>query len=278
MIAIDFSPGMHGHFLEYVVNRYLLQVNVNIENIFQSSGAAHSINTDQQYVHARIAKGGHFSSFNHLYPEDADKIIFIQHNPELDFVLLSNIFYRCHPTAVTGKDVNIKEIQQLHIDNMFDQSYTELELRKNWFTKLLENHLIDYTKIKYNSPPPTYMFDYTAFFKLNQFIIELQKLSNFLSVTLEFDQSLIELHNTFIELNQGWNQYQHCQKIIQAILNNADYPIPPNWQIQAYINCQLSNMFKLYDGCLFEHEIYPDNAQDIHRIILKHIEDFETRF
>jgi hypothetical protein len=277
MIAIDFAPGLHGHFLEYVVNRYLLKVDANIENIFQFSGATHNIHANEQYVCARVAKCRHFSSFNYLYPTDTDKIIFIQHNPKLDFVLLTNIFYRCHPDTVTGKDVNIKEIQQLHIDAMFNQKFTQAELRNNWFTKLSERHF-NQTELKHNSLLPCYMFDYTTFFRLDQFIIELQKLSNFLSVTLTFDKSLIELYNTFIKLNQGWNQYQQCQQIIQAILNNTNYSIPSNWQIQAYINYQLSNMFKLYDGCLFEHDHYPNNAQDIHYIILTHLKDFDKRF
>ena len=58
-MAIDFAPGLHGHFLEYVINRYIFGVTCDVDSIFQSSGAVHAINVDSDYQKNKIANRGH---------------------------------------------------------------------------------------------------------------------------------------------------------------------------------------------------------------------------
>ena len=77
-VALDFAPGLHGHFLELVLNKYVYKVPFNGTNIFQSSGAVHAINVDQEYQRLKIVHQSHFSSFNKKYPETTEKVVFVK--------------------------------------------------------------------------------------------------------------------------------------------------------------------------------------------------------
>ena len=164
MIAIDFAPGLHGHFLEYVINKFIFGVPSETKNIFQSTGAAHCINWDTTYQKNKIAERGHFSSFDYNYPDKTEKIIWIKHDQELDFVLLINQFDRCSPDAVKSNDFNIDDIKKLHLDNMFDRASTPKDLRDNWYNKLLEFHNNKITSLKHSTDLPVFDFNYGSFF------------------------------------------------------------------------------------------------------------------
>jgi hypothetical protein len=278
MTVIDFAPGTHGHFLEYVVNTYIFNINAPVKNLFQTSGAAHNINAAPEYQAQKMASSGHFSSYNHHYPDNTKKIIWIKHDPELDFVLLVNIFNRCHPDAIDGTDVNINEIHQLQMDLMFSSNQTPKSLRNDWYTKLQEHHL-DQTKLKQKSDLPTFDFEYRSFFSLAEFIEQLQLLADFLNLTFVYNQSFIELYQEFIKINQGYQQYCTVLKIIDAILTNQPYPIDQtNWQIQSYINYRLSKLFKIYDGIIYSDDQYPKDANDIHKLVLEFVKNYDSRF
>jgi len=278
MIAIDFAPGQHGHFLEYVVNNFIYNIGVPIENIFQSSGAAHNINICAEYQASKQASSRHYSSFNCPYPKDAEKIVWIKHDPSLDFILLSNIYHRCHPKAVTGMDVNINEIAQLHRDGMFDSNQTLSSLRNNWYAKLKERHFKQ-TELKKTTTLPVFDFEYSSFFSLAAFVEQLQQLANFLNFTFVYSQSFVELYQKFISVNQGYSQYCTALKIVDSILTNQACPIDQdNWQIQSYINYCLSNLFKIHNGVLHECDQYPNNTQDIHKLVINFVTNYDKIF
>ena len=55
-LALDFAPGLHGHFLEYVCNRYIFKVPYEKNTVFQSTGACHTINTDSEYQKNKVVR------------------------------------------------------------------------------------------------------------------------------------------------------------------------------------------------------------------------------
>jgi hypothetical protein len=280
MTVIDFAPGQHGHFLEYVVNKYIFNINASIptNNLFQSSGAAHNINNSLEYQKRKIVFSGHYSSFNFTYPDQAEKIIWIDHAPNLDFILLTNIYHRCHPNAVNGTEVNIHEITQLHQDAMFDADQTLQSLRNNWYTKLQERHF-EQTKLKNNTNLPVFDFKYSSFFSLAAFIEHLQQLADFLNFTFVYNQSFVELYQKFIEVNQGYNQYCKALRIVDAILTNQSCLIDQqDWQLQAYINHQLSKLFKIYDGVLHDRNDYPSDTLILHNLVVEFVNNYDNIF
>jgi hypothetical protein len=278
MIVIDFAPGQHGHFLDYVVNNFIYNIDAPVENIFQTSGAAHNINNSAEYQARKQTLCAHYSSFNQLYPKNAEKIVWIKHDPELDFVLLSNIYHRCHPDAVKGTDVNINQITQLHLDAMFSSNQTIKSLRNNWYTKLQERHFKQ-TELKNNTALPVFDFEYSSFFSLQSFIEQLQQLADFLNFTFVYNQLFVELYQKFIEVNQGYNQHCNASRIVDAILTNQSCLIQQqDWQLQACINHRLSKLFKIYDGILHDSNDYPNNTQILHNLVVEFVNNHDNIF
>jgi len=279
MILIDFAPGLHGHFLEFIVNRYIFDVEYCIDSIFQSTGAAHVINVDPVYQQNKIVESRHYSSLmnNRYYSENINQIIFIKHNPNFDFVLLTNIFYRCHSKAIHSKDIDVDLIIEFHKQLMAADSVTDQDLKNNWFAKLQGRHFVECEK-KAKSNILVFDFDFGSFFTLTTFLKELQRTADYLGMTFKFDQSLVNIWNEFIEKNQGYKLYNLGNHLLTQIYNNHTVEIPNDWKLHAYINHNIAETFRLYDGELFESEAYPTNTQHIHKIILNHIASFDTRF
>lgn len=279
MIALDFAPGMHGHFLEYVVNRYIFATPVSVENIFQSSGACHPINLDVKYQKLKAVHRAHYSSFDHQYPDQTEKIIFIKHDPKFDFVLLTNTFYRCHPDSVSANDFNVEDIKKTHTDSMYATGNADWELRNNWYAKLQDRqHTFFLTEKKHQSVLPTFDFDFSSFFNLVDFLEELQRLSQFVNVTFKFDSSLADLWHEFKHRNLGFKMYTNCNRVLEQIYSAESHEIELDWKEQAYINTVLSSTFRMHDGPLFSHEPYPTNTKPIFQILENHIQNFDLRF
>jgi hypothetical protein len=274
-VALDFYPGLHGHFLEYVCNRYIFKVPYNKGQLFQSSGAVHTINTDIEYQKNKIVHRGHYSSFNNLYPDNTSHIIFIKHNPIYDVVLLTNIFYRCHVDAIKVDDFNVDEITKMHTAMMTDSSDL-VEPKHNWYAKLMEKHfeLVDKQP---TADLPTFYFDYCNFFKLDSFLLELKKVAKFLNNTFSYDDSLAKLWSEFIDRNQGYQLYCTSDELFTKIVSNIDTAIPDDWKIHAYLNYKLSTIFDLYDvPALFGSEPYPSRTQKIYQIVKSHVDNFDN--
>lgn len=277
-VALDFAPGAHGHFLEYVCNRYIFKVPCSNHTIFQTSGSVHPINIDLEYQKHKIVHRGHYSSFEHEYTVDTTDIIFVKHNPTLDIILLTNIFNRCHPNSVNAADFNTDDIKSLHIDLMFNSGSTTLLLRNNWYAKLIERHF-EHSDKKYSTNLPTFDFDYASFFSLDQFLLELRKVADFLNSTFVFDKTLVSLWQEFIKRNQGYQLYLQGNQVFNQLVAGESFPIESDWQLHAYLNYKISTIFKLYDHPdLFEAEQYPNNTKQIYELIMDHIENYDKTF
>lgn len=274
-IELDFAPGLHGHFLELVLNKYIYKVKFDGESIFQSSGAVHAINTNVAYQQSKVVCRGHFSSFKTNFSNDTKKIVFIKHDPALDIVLLTNIYHRCHPDSLLVTDFNVNEITELHKSFLF--AGNDLELRNNWFAKLDEHHF-DHAEMMPQTKLPTYNFDYKSFFSLHDFCQEIKNTSKFLGETFKFDQSLGILWTDFISRNQGWNLYKLGNEIIDSTLQGKNMDIPNDWKLHAFVNFKLSRIFDLYDGELFEQPGYPSTTAKLLSVISEHIKNFDNRW
>jgi hypothetical protein len=275
-VALDFAPGLHGHFLELVLNKYIYGVSFQSHKIFQSSGAVHAINVNQDYQDQKLVYCGHFSCFKDIYDTQTQKIVFIDHDPDLDFVLLTNSFYRCHPDSVGVDNFNVDEIIATHTSQLMTGD-TDLDFRNNWFTKLNERHF-EYISARPNTQLPVYNFDYKSFFELSDFCTELQNTAHFLQETFKFDQTLAELWQKFMTLNQGWALRKQAHEILQSTLANQNVPIPDDWKLHAYLNFRLSKMFDLYDGMLYNSHVYPATTNGLLAVIQEHLATFDSRW
>jgi hypothetical protein len=281
--VIDFSPGLHGHFLEYVLNRYIFQIETRVKSIFQSTGACHPINTDKVYQDKKLIHRGHYSAFENPYPIGIKKVIFIDHDPELDFVMLCNIYHRCHPDSVNAEDFNVEEINEMHesmtlLDNKGRDHYTTRDFKNDWYAKLMERHF-EHASRQPVTDLPVMKFGIKSFFNLYDFLLEIRRAANFLDHTFNFDKSLIDLWYEFISRNQGYQAWAECRKLFELIVSGADVDIVNDWKIHAYLNYQISKVFHLYDHPrLFAQETYPTSTREIHDIIADHVNKFDQRW
>jgi hypothetical protein len=277
MIALDFAPGLHGHFLEYVINHYIFR-KPKLENIFQSSGAVDRINVREEYENFKAVHCGHYSSFEYPWDNDTAQIIFIRHNSELDFVLLTNIYHRCHPVAGWLKlDFDVEKIMQYHRDIMLSDAIEEWQLKNNWFTKLNERHF-DPTNRYPQTDLPVFEFDFACFFDFVKFVKELQRVSEFVNLNFVYDSSLYDLWEDFLSRNQGYKLYTEANNIVAHACADRPCVIPNDWKLHAYLNYAMSKSFRLCDGVLHSDQPYPTDARELYKIITQHLEEFDNRF
>jgi len=272
MIALDFAPGLHGHFLEYVANRYIYYVN-EIKDLFMSSGAVDRIKTFEDYQESKTVWCGHYSSFNLRYSKSFTHHVFIKHNPDLDIVLLTNIYHRCF--GAEAYDHDGQKIIEYHRGLMSGDE--DWELKDNWYAKLVERHF-DQTLMYNTGNLPTFNFDFACFFNFTKFVFELQRLSQFLNMTLRYDSTLYELWRKFMDCNQGFKLYSKANDILSFAYSNKPHEIPNDWKVHAYINFVLSKSFRIFDGQLHSNSKYPTNTCELYSIIQHHLHEFDERF
>ena len=271
MIALDFAPGLHGHFLEYVANRYIYYVD-EIKDLFMSSGAVDRIKTFEDYQKTKTVSCGHYSSYDVRYSKDCTHHVFIRHNPDLDIVLLTNIYHRCFGAPVYDHDA--QKIEDYHRDLMSGQE--DWELKNNWYAKLTERHF-DATFVYKRRHLPTFDFDFACFFDFTKFVFELQRLSKFLDMTLRYDSTLYELWRKFMDCNQGYKLYAQANEILSSAYGNKPQVIPDNWKLHAYINFVLSKSFRIFDGQLHSNSKYPTDTCELYDIIQYHLTDYDFK-
>lgn len=277
MIALDFAPGLHGHFLEYVTNRYIYYVD-EIKDLFMSSGAVDRIKYFEEYQNQKTVWCGHYSSFNLRYSKDCTHHVFIRHNPDLDIVLLTNIYYRCFHDPNADRQVydhNAQKIENYHRSLLAGNK--DWQLKDNWYAKLTERHF-DQTLMYNTGNLPTFDFDFACFFNFTKFVFELQRLSQFLDMTLRYDSTLHELWRKFMDENQGYKLHAQANEILSSAYGNKSQEIPNDWKLHAYINFVLSKSFRIFDGQLHGNNNYPTDTCDLYDIIQHHLHKFDERF
>jgi hypothetical protein len=276
MIALDFAPGLHGHFLEYVINHYIFR-GVKLDDIFQSSGAVDRINVHAEYQKSKAVHCGHYSSFDNAWDARTEQVIFIRHDPELDFVLLTNIYHRCHPVAAQQFDFDAEKIKQYHSDFMLSDGTNEWQLKNNWFAKLDERHFY-HTTCYPKTDLSVFEFDFVCFFNFVKFVKELQRVSEFVNLTFVHDSSLYDLWKEFLSRNQGYKLYTEANNIMTHACGDRSCVIPNDWKLHAYLNHVMSRSFRLCDGVLHSDQPYPTDARELYKIITQHLEEFDNRF
>ena len=265
MIKIDFHGSTHGHFLEYVANVYIMQTAPSKTNIFKApTFSAH--NADDYYLADRIILCGHYSDANYnVAINNDDTVIRINldvNNRVMFYIALTNLIFKAGDVGFEKQLLSIPA----HIRS------DAVSHRNNWYSKLKDreiytNHYYTFSQISND----IFNFSFESFFSFNSFCTELNKLAQYLNQTFFPDQSLYDLWAEFIKLNQGWQSYIKCDQILEAIFSNRYKEIDCSIIEQGWINYNLSEICRLYDGELFENNSYPTNTQIVYKVIQDHL-------
>jgi len=277
--TIDFDPGHHGHFLEYICNKYIFNISSSTA-LFFKSGSSHAINLDTEYQQNKQITSAHYTYFNNLPIED--KVVYIKHNPKFDLVLLNNIFYRCYSdNGLFGNfvDLDPEFILKSHADVIFNDNSTQYSnvLKENIYSKLTERTHFQPDNIKHPNKE-VFNFNYGSFFNLTDFLLELQQLSQFLNQMLFITAELTEDWHKFIKKNQGYQTYQRTNYLLEKILSNQEETIEDNFFIHAGINVGLARIARLYDTELHSLNTYPTSTKQVYQILSKHFIDYDEKY
>jgi hypothetical protein len=280
-VYIDFYGGAHGHFLEYVVNRYLLNVASADFTPFVPSGASHQ--TTPAYQEDRKAFSDHYSPFN-LTIAGKNNLI-VQIHVDLFYPVLYNSILRAGDVSLDIDNLELDTLDKLchkkHrplkttiISTLGEQkNYPRKALRNIFYSKFIEkkfgveeiNRFLDYKQ-------DVYVFPFSAFYDYGQFVEQLGLLSTKLGkISWNYTTDLSTLWQEFISMNQGYKSYIKCNSIIESIIKNQNKDFSCDLLEEAYINSYITKTFNLYSDIDCFEDKFINNTKEIYQAIVNQI-------
>lgn len=278
MQKIDFFGGLHGNFLELVVNVAINQNGYDISRPqFTEDGACHLKNNDSSYK--RLVFARHYSFYKILFASDDVVIRIVPTSNDL-LIGLTNSLLRAGDEKFDLDTLETDTISKLSSiakgaefkntlveDYGVKVNYPRSAIRNYFYSKLgdYENGLGMLTT--FNSAPSVYHFPFRAFFDIGQFYQELNNIARFLGLNFYPTPALAKLYSDFLKVNQGYHSELKCKEIWQAILHGQSMDIKLNILEEAWINQQISMCFRCYDLPLLIQDQYPTNTLEISQAV-----------
>lgn len=277
---IDFFGGLHGNFLELVVNCWIDQnPYYTDQSQFNQIGSCHLKHKHKDYV--PITKCGHFSYYGMCFDQD-DLVIRIVPAQDDLLIAITNSFLRAGDQVLDINDLEtdtyVKMSRLPKLTQFLDvlvtnhgrsDAYPRALLRK-YFYAMFEDHdhgLGMFTN--WLSCRRFHEFKFRCFFDSADFLSALGDISKFVSIDFSVDCKLIDLHKQFLEKNQGYHSEIKCKKILHSILQRQSVPLHLNIIEEAYLNYKISKIFNVYEIDLLEKKQYPLNTAVLSEKFLK---------
>jgi hypothetical protein len=279
MQKIDFFGGLHGNFLELVVNVTINQNGYNISKPqFTKDGSCHLKNRDESYE--KIIDAHHYSFYKMPFAED-DIVIRIVPTAEDMLIGVTNSFLRAGDQKIDIDNLEndtINKLSNFGKSGLFKNTiiqdygvkpnYPRSNIR-NYFYSMLEDHnngLKMFTTFD-DTVTPAHHFPFRAFFDIGQFYQELNKIANFMGLNFYPTVELGKLYIDFLKYNQGYCSEIKCKQIWNSILHNCSTEIKLNLIEEAWLNHQVASCFRCYDLPLLMQDQYPTNTLEISQAI-----------
>jgi hypothetical protein len=278
MEKIDFFGGLHGNFLELLINLFIYEIDIDTtQNWFTPNGACHSKNRMSNYF-PKI-KCNHYSYLNLEFSPD-DNVIEIHCDRDYMLPALVNSFTRagdqnidiCYLENNTiNKLAAIPKatyfLEDLIQEHGMQQNYSRSVIRNYFYSKFdsPELGLNKFNNFKHTGK--TLQFPFHAFFDLEQLYFYLNQCAFFLNMDFYPSDKTCQIWKEFIDRNQGFQSQKRCQMAINHILNNTSMYIGDfNLVEEAWILYKLSTIFRCYNHSLFDDH-FPDDTKIINKII-----------
>jgi hypothetical protein len=284
---IDFFGGLHGNYLELVVNHAIDQNDYDItDNQFLDTGACHLKSYSKSYV--PITRCGHYSSWQQNF-NDHDFVVRITAAPEDMLIAVTNSFLRA------GN-------QMLDIDHLEQDTYHKMfclpklrsflrtltdryGIRRSYPRHILRHYFYSMFAVPecglhmYNRWLPAnhfHEFQFSSFFSFEKFYQELQSVANFFNLEFLPSADMIVLHENFLRVNQGWHSHIKCSNIIESIIRQKNIPLDLNIVEESWINWKITQIFNIYDLDCTQKEKFPEETSIIIREIAQHYQERST--
>jgi hypothetical protein len=281
MQKIDFFGGLHGNYLELLINVFIHQNNYDITRpIFTKTGACHLKFKDPTYN--RIIRSGHYSHFNVPFNTN-DQVIRIV--PTIDDMLigLTNSLLRAGDQEFDLNNLEINTIKKLTSlpkaknflttltnDYGVQEHYSRHALR-NYFYSMFET--VEHGVNMFNNFLPDsahyHIFPFRSFFNTHNLFYELNNTATFLEQNFYPTEKLMQLHEKFLEINQGYHSEIKCIGILNDIFAGRCTAINLNIIEEAWVNWQVARSLRCYNLPILLNDVYPTNTSIISQAIFE---------
>jgi hypothetical protein len=300
MIKIDYYGGSYGNFLAYILNRYIFKIpSANFDPI-NDIGASHYKTTE--YQTKRIVLAEHYS----FPPENVKLTMPGKDDTVIQIQIDSNNLYPVYYNAMVrggnfGLDVVTPEKDTLEkLDNLVEKqiqynfghykysafknqiikdhgiqiNYPRSIIRNYYYANLREDDLflIPATNFLNYDVKEKITFPVNSFMSFVSFVRELEKISiKLINQQFHLESSFNELYNKFCEKNLGLISSNKCNIILEHILAGHDFEFNANILEEAYINCNITQIFDIHSGIDCFNDSYPTNTKIIYDQIMEKI-------
>lgn len=278
MQKIDFFGGLHGNYLELVVNVAINQIEYDITKPqFTEWGACHNKNKDSSYK--RMVLANHFSYLKVPFSQD-DIVVRIVPTENDVLIAITNSFLRAGDQPLDIDSLEEDTINKLtkfskgaNFAGTITQDYGQQvdyprSAIRNYFYSMLDDYEHGLGMFTNFAPAQTtHNFPFRALFDLGHFYRELNEIAKFLGLNFYPTVALGSLHSDFLKYNQGYHSEVKCKKIWDAILLGESRDIKLNLVEEAWINYQVARCFRCYDHPLLTSDRYPTNTLEISKAI-----------
>jgi hypothetical protein len=291
---INFTGGSYGHFLEYVLNRYVFKIDygkTTEHSLFDMFGASHV--RDSVYLANRKIIATHLD-FSDRYLCDYDLknediVVAITVSFDDRYELLYNENLRAGSVDVDFYDLEINTINKLsHPDvkwkwenfinflvNQYGarRNYSRQLLRDVFFSSLLDptmrlNNLIN---VKYKKEP-NLKISMSSFHNFVDFYKNIKKLAEVLNPDTNIDMlELYTMWEIFDSKNIAKKSKQRCDEILEAIKLNKSLAFQCNIVEEAWINCNITEIYNINRELDCFNDTYPTNTLHIRNQIDKYL-------
>ena len=159
-----------------------------------------------------------------------------------------------------------KILESLTIKHGTHENYSRHVLRNHFYSMFDVNNDWIFpafsTEIKY-----CYDFPFRAFFDTNKLFFELAGIAKFLELNFCPTEQLMQTHEKFLELNQGYHSEIKCTSILRDIWAGRSTAINLNIVEEAWLNWQITRSFQCCDLPILVSDQYPTNTLEISKAI-----------
>lgn len=275
---IDFFGGLHGNYLELVVNRWIdrnTAYDITLPQ-FNLNGACHLKNKNENYVPITTAR--HYSWYNLKFRPD-DLVIRIVVNRDDLLIAVTNSFLRAGDDSLDlehlefdtyNKMIALPKLSEflatLTNNHGLRDEYPRGVLRKYFYAIFDENkHGLDMFN-RFIPANNVYNFNFRNFFSFSDFLQGLQEVSKFVNLEFVPDWDLTNLHGKFLQVNQGYFSELKCKRAMEMIIQKQSASLNLNIVEEAWVNYKISRTFNLYNVPELDDDIYPTDTEIISKI------------
>lgn len=277
-VSIDFVAGSHGHFLEYVCNKWIAKLDMDFSP-FNQLGSSHVQTVNYRF--AKVFVADHYALKKRMPSQKLVKIVFDAD----DLLPLSSIcFLRAGDANVDTDQLEHDTYHKLNNDyyrdliRQINQAYPDVcltpdnphcpryVLREFFKFGFIDTHthglMLELSAMQYPNNHQVFDFAFANFYDQKSFIAAMHDLAQWFGVNLDNQHLLSALHEEFLTRQIYKHDKQQCDDIIQSVMQQNHQPISNLRLLQeSYINGTLEKLLGI--EMPFAQTTYFSHTQDI---------------